>query len=74
MSATKGEIVRLHCAVEEMSRRRKKTAAENNGNRTEELDSELCRLFDEGMKKRAVRLFQAQPGSPSPGWKVAGRL
>ena len=50
----KGEIVRaLHCAVEELSRRRKKPLPENNGKPwTEELDDELCRLFDGGMKKK----------------------
>ena len=50
----KGEIVRaLHCAVEELSRRRKKPLPENNGNPwTEELDDELSRLFDGGMKKK----------------------
>ena len=43
----------LHCAVEELSRRRKKPLPENNGNPwTEELDDELCRLFDGGMKKK----------------------
>ena len=46
----KGEIVRaLNCAVEELSRRRKKPLPENNGKPwTEELDDELCRLFDGG--------------------------
>lgn len=50
----KGEIVRaLNCAVEELSRRRKKPLPENNGKPwTEELDDELCRLFDGGMKKK----------------------
>lgn len=50
----KGESVRaLHCAVEELSRRRKKPLPENNGKPwTEELDDELCRLFDGGMKKK----------------------
>ena len=50
----KGEIVRaLHCAVEELSRRRKRTLPENNGKPwTEKLDDELCRLFDGGMKKK----------------------
>lgn len=52
----KGEIVRaLHCAVEALSRRRKDPLPENNGKPwTEELDSELCRLFDEGMKKKEL--------------------
>lgn len=50
----KGEIVRvLHCAVEELSHRRKKPLPENNGKPwTEKLDDELCRLFDGGMKKK----------------------
>ena len=50
----KGEIVRAqNCAVEELSRRRKKPLPENNGKPwTEELDDELCRLFDGGMKKK----------------------
>ena len=50
----KGEIVRaLHCAVEELSRRREKPLPESNGKPwTEELDDELCRLFDGGMKKK----------------------
>ena len=50
----KGEIVRaLHCAVEELSRRREKTLPENNGKPwTKELDDELCRLFDGGMKMK----------------------
>ena len=40
-------------AVEELSRRRKKPLPENNGKPwTEELDDELCRLFDGGMKKK----------------------
>ena len=50
----KGEIVRaLNCAVEALSRKRKKPLPENTGKPwTEELDQELCRLFDEGMKKK----------------------
>ena len=50
----KGEIVRaLHCAVEELSHRQKKTLPENNGKPwTEELDDELCRLFDDDMKRK----------------------
>ena len=45
----------LHCAVEELSRRRRNPLPENNGKPwTEELDSELCRLFDEGMKKQEL--------------------
>ena len=50
----KGEIVRaLHCAVEELSYRQKKTLPENNGKPwTEELDDELCRLFDDDMKRK----------------------
>ena len=50
----KGEIVRaLHCAAEELSRRREKTLPESNGKPwMKELDDELCRLFDGGMKKK----------------------
>ncbi len=73
----KGEIVRaLHCAVEEMSRRRKRPLPENNGKPwTEELDSELCRLFDEGMKKKSCApISSAAPARSSPGWKKLGRL
>ena len=49
----KGEIVRvLNCAVEALSRKREKPLPENSGKPwTAELDQELCRLFDEGMKK-----------------------
>ena len=52
----KGEVVRaLHCAVEELSRKRRNLLPENNGKPwTEELDSELCRLFDKGMKKQEL--------------------
>ena len=52
----KGEIVRaLHCAVEALSHRRKKPLPENAGKPwTEELDNELSRLFDEGMKRQAL--------------------
>lgn len=39
--------------VEELSHRQKKTLPENNGKPwTEELDDELCRLFDDGMKRK----------------------
>ena len=50
----KGEIVRaLNCAVEELSRRKKRPLPENTGKPwTTEMDDELCRLFDEGMKKK----------------------
>ena len=52
----KGEIVRaLNCAVEALSHRRKKPLPENAGKPwTEELDNELCCLFDEGMKRQAL--------------------
>ena len=52
----KGEIVRaLHCAVKVLSRRRERPLPENAGKPwTEELDDELCRLFDDGMKKQAL--------------------
>ena len=51
----KGEIVRaLNCAVEALSRKREKPLPENTGKPwPEELDHELCRLSDEGMKKQA---------------------
>lgn len=50
----KGEIVRaLNCAVEELSRRKKRPLPENTGKPwTTEMDDELCRLFDEGVKKK----------------------
>ena len=49
----KGELVwALNRAVEELSRRQKRPLPENNGKPwTEELDQELCRLFDGGMRK-----------------------
>ena len=62
----KGEIVRaLHCAVEALSRKREKPLPENNGKPwTEELDQELCRLFDEGMKKKDLcTRFGRSPGA-----------
>ena len=64
----KGEIVRaLHCAVEELSRRRKKPLPENNGKPwTEELDDELCRLFDGGMKNH----LRQQAVRQEPQWGV----
>ena len=73
----KGEIVRaLHCAVEEMSRRRKRPLPENNGKPwTEERDSELCRLFDEGMKKKELCAhFKRSPGSIESRLEKLGRL
>ena len=71
----KGEIVRaLHCAVEELSHRRKKTLPENNGKPwTEKLDDELCRLFDGGMKKKDLCThFGHPPARSSPGWSGWG--
>ena len=70
----KGEIVRaLHCAVEELSRRRKKPLPENNGKPwTEELDDELCRLFDGGKRKTSVRTLAVPPARSSPGWSGWG--
>lgn len=63
----KGEIVRaLNCAVEELSRRRKKPLPENNGKPwTEELDDELCRLFDGGNQAVGHKrfLYRAYEGS-----------
>ena len=73
----KGEIVRaLNCAVEVLSRRKKKTLPENNGKPwTEELDSELCRLFDEGMKKKELCAhFKRSPGSIESRLEKLGRL
>lgn len=73
----KGEVVRaLHCAVEEMFRRRKRPLPENNGKPwTEELDSELCRLFDEGMKKKELCAhFKRSPGSIESRLEKLGRL
>ena len=71
----KGEIVRaLHCAVEQLSHRRKKPLPENNGKPwTEELDDELCRLFDGGMKRKtSVRTLAVPPARSSPGWSGWG--
>lgn len=50
----KGEVVRaLNCAVAELSRRQRHPLPENNGKPwTEDLDAELCSLFDAGMKKK----------------------
>ena len=50
----KGEIVRaLNCVVAELSRMSKRNLPKNNGQPwTEELDRELCRLYDGGMKKK----------------------
>ena len=52
----KGEIVRaLNCAVGALTRKRAKQPPENNGKPwTEELDAELCRLFESGMKKKEL--------------------
>ena len=52
----KGEIVRaLNCAVEVLSRRKKKPLPENNGKPwTEKADQELCSLFDSGMTKKEL--------------------
>ena len=70
----KGEIVRaLNCAVEALSRKRKKPLPENTGKPwTEELDQELCRLFDEGMRRKtSAHTLPARPAQSSPdcsGW------
>ena len=48
-------LLRLGCGmgVEELSHRQKKVLPENNGKPwTDELDDELCRLFDDGMKRK----------------------
>lgn len=52
----KGEIVRaLNCAVGALACKRAKQPPENNGKPwTEELDAELCRLFESGMKKKEL--------------------
>ena len=71
----KGEIVRaLNCAVEALSHRRKKPLPENAGKPwTEELDNELCRLFDEGMKgRRSAPISGAPPARSNPGWRSWG--
>ena len=53
ISYTFRDIKMEHPTYEELSRRRKKPLPENNGKPwTEELDDELCRLFDGGMKKK----------------------
>lgn len=59
-----------------MSRRRKRPLPENNGKPwTEELDSELCRLFDEGMKKKELCAhFKRSPGSIESRLEKLGRL
>ena len=62
----KVEIVRaLHCAVEELSRRRRNPLPENNGKPwTDDLDRELCTLFDIGMKKKDLCAhFARTPGA-----------
>ena len=68
----KGEIVRaLHCAVEQLSHRRKKPLPENNGKPwTEELDDELSRLFDGDCRDRPqsvrARIWSMRVMSPAP--------
>ena len=49
---------------------------ENNGKPwTEELDDELCRLFDGGMKRKtSVRTLAAPPARSSPGWSGWGTV
>ena len=73
----KGEIVRaLNCAVEALSRNRKKPLPENNGKPwTEELDQELCRLFDEGMKtKDLCAHFARTPGAIESRLQRLGKM
>ena len=73
----KGEIVRaLHCAVEELSRRREKTLPESNGKPwTKELDDELCRLFDGGMKKKDLCAhFARTPGAIESRLQRLGKM
>ena len=72
----KGEIVRaLNCAVEVLSRRKKKPLPENNGKPwTEELDRELSHLFDGGMKKKtSASTLDALPGRSNLGWSGWGK-
>ena len=73
----KGEIVRaLNCAVEALSRKRKKPLPENTGKPwTEELDQELCRLFDEGMKKKDLCAhFARTPGAIESRLQRLGKM
>ena len=73
----KGEIVRaLNCAVGALACKQAKQPPENNGKPwTEELDSELCRLFDEGMKKKELCAhFKRSPGSIESRLEKLGRL
>lgn len=52
----KGEIVRaLNCLLAEGSAKRKKNRPNNAGKPwTKEMDAELCRLFDEGIKRKEL--------------------
>lgn len=62
----KGEIVRaLNCAVGALGRKREKSLPENNGKPwTDDLDRELCSLFDIGMKKKDLCAhFACTPGA-----------
>lgn len=73
----KGEIVRaLNCAVEELSRRKKRPLPENTGKPwTTEMDDELCRLFDEGMKKKDLcTYFGRTSGSIESRLERLGKL
>lgn len=73
----RSEIVRaLHCAVEALSRKRKSPLPENSGKPwTEELDDELCRLFDEGMKKQELCAhFKRTSGSIVSRLEKLGKL
>ena len=65
----KGEIVRaLNCAVEALSRNRKKPLPEK-------LDQELCRLFDEGMKKKDLCAhFARTPGAIESRLQRLGKM
>ena len=76
-SCNQVEIVRaLHCAVGELSRRQKKTLPENNGKPwTNELDDELCRLFDDGMKRKDLCVhFGRTSGAIEPRLERLGKL
>ena len=61
---------------EALSRKREKPLPENNGKPwTEELDQELCRLFDEGMKKKDLCAhFGRTPGAIESSLQRLGKM
>ena len=72
-----GEIIRaLNCAVEVLSRRQERPQPENNGKPwMEELDQELCRLFDGGMKKKDLCAhFGRTPGAIESRLERLGKI